>query len=130
MRLDGGLAAPDGVEHLEREGWVFRAFPASNPILARHAEPLLARARLASSASRESQRCQRHATYQARNWLHARRVISEGEVSRYPGQELRDNARDLGFADLMATTVEALVHLSPRGRVTLPAGFRRSLGLR
>ncbi len=28
------------------------------------------------------------------------------------------------------SSVEPLVHLSPRGQVTLPAGLRRSLGLR
>lgn len=93
VRLDAGFAAPDILEYLEREGVEYVVAIASNPVLARLAEPLLERARRASNASGESARVYGHASYQARTWPQARRVIIKGEVTRYPGRPARDNAR-------------------------------------
>jgi hypothetical protein len=93
VRLDGGFAAPDVLAFLEREGLEYVVAMGGNPALARLAEPLLERARQASSASGESERVFGHAQYQTRSWPHARRVIIKGEVTRYPGREPRDNPR-------------------------------------
>lgn len=64
-----------------------------NPVLARLAEPLLQRAREASSASGVTERVYGHALYRTKSWPHARRVIIKGEVTRYPDRESRDNPR-------------------------------------
>ncbi len=93
VRLDGGFAAPDVLAFLEREDLEYVVAMGGNPALARLAEPLLERARQASSASGESERVFGHAQYQTRSWPHARRVIIKGEVTRYPGREPRDNPR-------------------------------------
>jgi len=93
VRLDGGFAAPDVFDFLEREGVEYVVAMGSNAVLARLAEPLLQRAREASSASGESERVYGHAPYQAKTWPHARRVIIKGEVTRYPDREPRDNPR-------------------------------------
>jgi hypothetical protein len=93
VRLDGGFAAPDVFDFLEREGVEYLVAMGSNPVLARLAEPLLQRARAASAASGESERVYGHAQYQSRSWPHERRVVIKGEVTRYPGREPRDNPR-------------------------------------
>ncbi|MDA0700644.1 MAG: IS1380 family transposase [bacterium] len=93
VRLDGGFAAPDIFDYLEREGVEYVVAMGSNPVLARLAEPLLERAREASRASGKSERVYGHAQYQTRNWPHARRVVIKGEVTRYPEREPRDNPR-------------------------------------
>lgn len=93
VRLDGGFAAPDVLEYLDGEGVEYVVAIGSNPVLARLAEPLLKRARMASNDRGESERVYGHATYQARSWSCARRVVIKGEVVRYPGREPRDNAR-------------------------------------
>jgi len=93
VRLDGGFAAPDVFDFLEREGVEYLVAMGSNPVLARLAEPLLQRARAASAASGESERVYGHAQYQSRSWPHERRVVIKGEVTRYPDREPRDNPR-------------------------------------
>jgi hypothetical protein len=93
VRLDGGFAAPDVFDFLEREGVEYLVAMGSNPVLARLAEPLLERARAASAASGVSERVYGHAQYRAKSWPQARRVVIKGEVTRYPGREPRDNAR-------------------------------------
>lgn len=93
VRLDGGFAAPDVLDFLEREGLEYVVAIGSNPVLAKLAEPLLRQARAASAASGATERAFGHAQYRARTWPHARRVVIKGEVTRYPDREPRDNAR-------------------------------------
>jgi hypothetical protein len=93
IRLDGGFAAPDVFDFLEREGVEYLVAMGSNPVLARLAEPLLERARAASATTGVSERVYGHAQYQSKSWPQARRVVIKGEVTRYPGREPRDNPR-------------------------------------
>ena len=72
VRRGGGFAAPDVFDFLEAEGVAYVVAMGSNPVLARLAEPLLQRARRASSVSGKSERVYGHAMYQTRSWPHAR----------------------------------------------------------
>ena len=93
VRLDGGFAAPDVFDFLEREGVEYLVAMGSNAVLAHLAEPPAQRARAASIASGVSERVYGHAQYQSRSWPHERRVVIKGEVTRYPDREPRDNPR-------------------------------------
>lgn len=55
VRLDGGFATPSVLDFLEGQGVEYVVAIASNPVLARLAEPLLERARTASSETGESE---------------------------------------------------------------------------
>lgn len=95
VRLDGGFAAPEVFEFLERENVEYVVAVAKNPVLDRLAEPLLNETREASDASGESERRYGDANYRAGSWNRERRVVFKAEVTRYPGRAARDNPRYL-----------------------------------
>jgi hypothetical protein len=93
VRLDAGFATPRVYAYLERRRLEYVIGLQANVVLNKLAEPLMARARAHSAASGESARQYAAASYRAKPWPQARRVIIKAEVTRYPGRPARDNPR-------------------------------------
>lgn len=93
VRLDGGFSGPDMLEFLETQQVEYVVAMGKNPVLSRLAEPLMSKARARSEESGESERYYGEATYQARSWRTARRVVFKAEVARLEDRAPKDNDR-------------------------------------
>lgn len=93
VRLDGGFAAPEMFDFLQKAGVEYVINMASNNVLKKKAEELMIQARLASTLSGESERYYGSVWYQAGSWDSPQRVIIKAEVLREPGKEPKDNLR-------------------------------------
>jgi hypothetical protein len=94
VRLDGGFAHPEVLDLLDAEpnlGYVVAM--AKNAGLKRKAKPAMRRARKLSRQSGETEHVYGEASYAARTWHHARRVILKAEVVRADGKQPKDNPR-------------------------------------
>jgi hypothetical protein len=93
VRLDGGFATPEMFVHLEAAGVEYVIAMASNAVLARHAEPALARLRPVVTTTQDTATTYGEAAYQARSWAAPRRAIIKAEVVWHRGRAPRDNPR-------------------------------------
>jgi len=94
VRLDGGFAAPEIFDFLDREPRVkYVVNMAKNKVLKRLARRLMGRARRLSRASGQTEHVYGECRYAARRWRHQRRVVIKAEVVRHPGRKPKDNPR-------------------------------------
>lgn len=94
VRLDGGFAHPDLLDFLEAEPNVeYVVAMAKNAVLKRKAKPAMHQARKLSRQSGETEHVYGEASYAARTWRHARRVILKAEVVRQADKQPKDNPR-------------------------------------
>src|SRR5699024_62022 len=93
VRLDGGFAAPEIFDFLDRQGVEYAVAMGKNSVLKAYAEPLMKQARARSKASGESEHTYGECLYQSGQWEAERRVIFKAEVVRHPGREPKDNPR-------------------------------------
>ena len=93
VRLDGGFASPEILEYLEDAGLSYVVAMARNSVLARHAEPLMKKARRKSKRTGETEHVYGVCRYAAKSWNRRRRVVIKAEVVRLEGREPKDNAR-------------------------------------
>jgi hypothetical protein len=96
VRLDGGFAAPEIFDFLDREPRVdYVVNMAKNTVLKRLARRLMGRARRLSRESGQTEHVYGECRYAARKWKQMRRVIIKAEVVCHPGRKPRDNPRFL-----------------------------------
>lgn len=93
VRLDGGFAGPQMLEFLEAQGVSYLVNLASNAVLERLAEPLMAQARALSERSGQSARVYGECEYAAGTWDRKRRVIIKAEVLLHSERGLKENPR-------------------------------------
>jgi hypothetical protein len=94
VRLDGGFAHPDLLDFLEAEpNLEYVVAMAKNAVLKRKAKPAMRQARKLSRQSGETEHVYGEASYAARTWRHARRVILKAEVVRQADKPPKDNPR-------------------------------------
>jgi hypothetical protein len=93
VRLDGGFASPEIFELLEAAKVAYVIAMAGNPVLARHAEPLMKNVRRHSKRSGRTEHRYRSCRYAAGTWDRQRRVVIKAEVVRLDDREPRDNPR-------------------------------------
>lgn len=93
VRLDAGFAHPEIFTLLEDAGVEYVVAMAKNPVLAAAATPSLTAARVVATIRGTSARVFGEASYQAKSWARARRVVIKAEVVAHPGRALRDNPR-------------------------------------
>jgi hypothetical protein len=95
VRLDGGFAAPEVLDFLDREPKVeYVVNLAANAVLKRKAEAAMKRARRAAEASGQTEHIYGECQYRTRKtWRWKRRVIYKAEVVRAEGKEPKDNPR-------------------------------------
>ena len=95
VRLDGGFAAPEVLEFLDREPKVdYIVNFAANAVLKRKAEPAMKRPRRTSKASGQTEHVYGECLYRTRtSWPWKRRVIYKAEVVRAEGKEPKENPR-------------------------------------
>lgn len=92
-RLDGGFAAPEIFDFLEREGLEYVVAMAKNKVLERRAARLMGTARRLSRESGETEHLYGETRYAAGTWEQRRRVIIKAEVVRHPGRKPKNNPR-------------------------------------
>jgi Transposase DDE domain group 1 len=92
-RLDGGFAAPEIFNFLEREGLEYVVAMAKNKVLERRAARLMGTARRLSRESGETEHLYGETRYAAGTWEQRRRVIIKAEVVRHPGRKPKNNPR-------------------------------------
>jgi Transposase DDE domain group 1 len=92
-RLDGGFAAPEIFDFLEREGLEYVVAMAKNKVLERRAARLMGTARRLSRESGETEHLYGETGYAAGTWEQRRRVIIKAEVVRHPGRKPKNNPR-------------------------------------
>lgn len=96
VRLDGGFAAPEILDFLDRERRVdYVVGIAKNAVLLRNCELLMTTARWSSDLSGESERLYNDFFYAAGTWKEQRRIIVKAEVVQLEGRKPRDNPRFL-----------------------------------
>lgn len=93
VRLDGGFAASEIFDLLEREHCDYVVAMAKNKRLAPRAARLMATARRLSRRSGKTAHVYGQTHYAARRWKIKRRVIIKAEVVRHPGREPKMNPR-------------------------------------
>ena len=93
VRLDGGFAAAQVFDFLEREGLEYVVAMGKNKVLERRAARLMGTARRLSRESGETAHLYGETRYAAGTWEKRRRVIIKAEVVRHPGREPKDNPR-------------------------------------
>jgi hypothetical protein len=94
VRLDGGFAAPEIFDFLDREPRVdYVVNMAKNKVLKRLARRLMGRARRLSRQSGQTEHVYGECRYAARKWKRQRRVVIKAEVVRHPGRKPKDNPR-------------------------------------
>jgi hypothetical protein len=95
VRLDGGFAAPEILDFLDREPKVeYIVNLAANAVLKRKAESAMKRARHKSKISGLTEHVYGECPYRTRKtWPWKRRVIYKAEVVRAEGKEPKDNPR-------------------------------------
>src|SRR5271156_4825800 len=85
VRLDGGFAAPEIFDFLEREGLEYVVAMAKNKVLERRAARLMGTARRLSREAGETAHVYSQCRYAAGTWPKRRRVVIKAEVVRHPG---------------------------------------------
>lgn len=93
VRLDGGFAAPQIFEFLEREHLEYVVAMAKNKVLERRAARPMGSARRLSRESGQTAHLYSETRYAAGTWEQRRRVVIKAEVVRHPGREPKDNPR-------------------------------------
>jgi len=93
VRLDGGFAAPQIFDFLDREGVEYAVAMGKNKVLERRAARLMGTARRLSRASGETEHLYKECRYAAGTWDYPRRVIIKAEVVRHPGRKPKNNPR-------------------------------------
>jgi len=93
VRLDGAHASPSVFATLEELRVQYLIAMGKNPVLLRHAEPLVAEVREAVKASGETEHVFGECSYKAGSWPNERRVIIKAEVVAHPGRDDLDNPR-------------------------------------
>jgi Transposase DDE domain group 1 len=93
VRLDGGFAAPEIFDFLEREGLEYAVAMGKNKVLERRAARLMGTARRLSRESGETEHLYSETRYAAGTWEQRRRVIIKAEVVRHPGRKPKNNPR-------------------------------------
>jgi hypothetical protein len=93
VRLDGGFAAPEMFEFLERQSVGYLVNLAPNTVLRALGEPLLAQARELAARSGQSARVYGECQYQAGTWEAPRRVIIKAEVLLHEVRGTKENPR-------------------------------------
>ncbi|MGB6602710.1 MAG: IS1380 family transposase [Steroidobacteraceae bacterium] len=93
VRLDGGFAAPEIFDFLERESLEYVVAMAKNKVLERRAARLMGTARRLSRESGKTEHLYSETRYAAGTWKHRRRVIIKAEVVRHPGRKPKNNPR-------------------------------------
>ena len=93
VRLDGGFAASELFDFLERERCDYVVAMAKNKRLAPRAARLMGTARRLSRRSGKTAHVYGQTHYAARRWKVKRRVIIKAEVVRHPGREPKMNPR-------------------------------------
>ena len=93
VRLEGGFAAAEMIDFLEREGLEYVVAMAKNKVLERRAARLMGTARRLSRETGETAHLYSETRYAAGTWDQRRRVIIKAEVVRHHGREPKDNPR-------------------------------------
>jgi len=93
VRLDGGFAASEIFEFLEKAGCDYVVAMAQNQRLERRTARLMGKARRRSRRTGKTAHVYGDTRYAARRWTHLRRVIIKAEVVRHPGREPKMNPR-------------------------------------
>ena len=95
VRLDGGFASPEVLNFLDgQENLEYVVCMASNPVLARRAQPAMRQARRISKESGKTEHVYGALRYKTKKtWKHKRRVIYKAEVVRHPGRDPKNNPR-------------------------------------
>jgi hypothetical protein len=93
VRLDGGYAAPEIFDLLERENLEYVVAMGKNKVLERRAARLMGTARRLSRESKRTEHVYGECRYAAGTWPHSRRVIIKAEVVRHPGRDPKNNPR-------------------------------------
>ena len=94
IRLDGGFAHPQLLDFLDAQPKVdYVVAVAKNAVLKRKAKRAMRQARKLSRQSNQTEHVYGEASYAARTWPWARRVIIKAEVVRQEGKQPKDNPR-------------------------------------
>jgi hypothetical protein len=95
VRLDGGFAAPEVLEFLDRQPRVeYVVNLASNAVLDRLAEPAMRAVRRLSKKSGETEHVYGEFRYKTKKtWKYERRILYKAEVTRHPNRDPKDNPR-------------------------------------
>jgi hypothetical protein len=93
VRLDGGFAAGEIFDFLERQRCEYVVAMAKNQRLTPRAARLMATARRLSRRHGQTARVYGETRYAARRWKAKRRVIIKAEVVRHPGRDPKMNPR-------------------------------------
>jgi len=95
VRLDGGFAAPEVLEFLDRQPRVeYVVNLASNAVLDRLVEPAMRTARRLSKKSGETEHVYGQFRYKTKKtWKYKRRILYKAEVTRHPNRDPKDNPR-------------------------------------
>jgi len=93
VRLDGGFAAPELFEFLDRVGVDYVVAMAKNPVLERQAELDLIVASVLSEQTGHTEHVYTDFAYRAGTWERERRVVCKAEVVRLEGRAPRLNPR-------------------------------------
>jgi hypothetical protein len=95
VRLDGGFAAPEVLEFLDRQPRVeYVVNLASNAVLDRLVEPAMRRARRLSKKSGQTEHVYGEFRYKTKKtWKYERRILYKAEVTRHPNRDPKDNPR-------------------------------------
>ena len=95
VRLDGGFAHPALLDQLDAAGVEYVVAMAENPVLTRHAAPLMADVRPQVVATGATAHVYGETRYAAGTWTAPRRILIKAEVVHLAGRDPRDNARFL-----------------------------------
>src|SRR6266849_4361808 len=95
VRLDGGFAAPEVLEFLDRQPRVeYVVNLASHAVLDRLVEPAMRTARRLSKKSGETEHVYGEFRYKTKkSWKYERRILYKAEVVRHPNRDPKDNPR-------------------------------------
>jgi len=95
VRLDGGFAAPEVLEFLDRQPRVeYVVNLASNAVLDRLVEPAMRTARRLSKKSGQTEHVYGEFRYKTKKtWKYERRILYKAEVTRHANRDAKDNPR-------------------------------------
>jgi len=95
VRLDGGFAAPEVLEFLDRQPSVdYVVNLASNAVLDRLVEPAMRAVRRWSRESSQTEHVYGEFRYKTqKTWKYARRILYKAEVTWHPNRDAKDNPR-------------------------------------
>jgi hypothetical protein len=93
VRLDGGFAAPQIFDFLDRERVEYAVAMGKNKVLERRPPRLMGTARRLSRESGETEHLYKECRYAAGTWDYPRRIVIKAEVVRHPGRKPKNNPR-------------------------------------